>query len=134
MEETMNTEEKSFAELFEEGYSGGGGENLMPGEKIRGEIVSIGMDTVFVNAGAKIDGAVERRELLDDDGNLPYAVGDVLELYVVCKRRSQKKLLTLIKGIDPQAFYITEQARDVSKVLQPVNLPVTGWRAVFKRK
>ena len=35
---------------------------------------------------------------------------------------------------DPDAFYITEQARDVSKVLKPLNQPITGWRAVLKMK
>lgn len=60
--------------------------------------------------------------------------GPVQELYVVCRRRDLKRLLPAIKEIDPDAFYITEQARDVSKVLRPVNTPITGWRAILKKK
>lgn len=60
--------------------------------------------------------------------------GPVKELYVVCRRRDLKRLLPAVRGIDPEAFYITEQARDVSKVLRPLSTPVTGWRAVFKKK
>jgi hypothetical protein len=43
-------------------------------------------------------------------------------------------LLSLIRKVDPCAFYITESARDVSKVLHPIGQPVTGWRAVMKKK
>lgn len=60
--------------------------------------------------------------------------GPVTELYVACRRRDLKWMLPLVKEEDPNAFYITEQARDVSKILRPINLPVTGWRAVFKKK
>jgi len=60
--------------------------------------------------------------------------GPVQELYVVCRRRDLKRLLPAIKEIDPDAFYITEQARDVNKVLKPVNTPITGWRAILKKK
>jgi hypothetical protein len=35
---------------------------------------------------------------------------------------------------DPEAFYITEQARDVSKTLRPIYRPITGWRNSMKQK
>jgi uncharacterized protein YebE (UPF0316 family) len=60
--------------------------------------------------------------------------GPVIELYVACRRRDLKWLLPLVKEEDPNAFYITEQARDVSKILRPFNLEATGWRAVSKKK
>ena len=60
--------------------------------------------------------------------------GAVYELYIVCRRRDLKKLLPIVRCEDPDAFYITEQARDISKVLRPVCSPVSGWRAVDKRK
>jgi len=60
--------------------------------------------------------------------------GPVLELYIVCRRRDLKWLLPFIKSIDPKAFYITESAREVRKVLQPISQPVTGWRAIMKKK
>jgi small subunit ribosomal protein S1 len=75
-------EEKSFAELME-AYESGRDEHIQVGERIRGNILSIGKDSVFVDTGTKIDGVVDRSELLDENGSLPYGVGDTLELYVV---------------------------------------------------
>jgi uncharacterized protein YebE (UPF0316 family) len=60
--------------------------------------------------------------------------GRVNELYVVCRRRDLKWLLPIVKEEDPIAFYVVEQARDISKVLKPIYTPVTGWRAVAKKK
>jgi len=60
--------------------------------------------------------------------------GPVVELYIVCRRRDMKVLLTLVQDIEPGAFYITEQAGAVSKIYRPIFQSVTGWRAIFKRK
>jgi len=60
--------------------------------------------------------------------------GPVTELYAVCRRRDLKTIIPIIRRIDADAFYVTEQARDVSKLLRPVHTPMTGWRAVFKKK
>jgi len=60
--------------------------------------------------------------------------GPVNELYVVCRRRDLKWLLPVIKDEDSNAFYVVEQARDISKILKPMYAPATGWRAVMKKK
>jgi uncharacterized protein YebE (UPF0316 family) len=60
--------------------------------------------------------------------------GPVYELYVVCRRRDLRKFIPITRELDPKAFYITEQARDVSKVLRPIYQPITGWRSKMKRK
>jgi uncharacterized protein YebE (UPF0316 family) len=60
--------------------------------------------------------------------------GPVNELYIACRRRDLKWILPIVKSEDPDAFYITEQARDVSRVLRPVATPVGGWRASLKKK
>ncbi|MDF1578154.1 MAG: DUF5698 domain-containing protein [Desulfurivibrionaceae bacterium] len=60
--------------------------------------------------------------------------GPVGELYIVCAGRDLKKILSLVRGIDPNAFYISEQAVEVSKIYRPVLHPVTGWRAILKKK
>ncbi len=61
-------------------------------------------------------------------------MGQITELYVACRRRDLKLLLPIIREEDPCAFYITEQANDVSKILRPFHTPITGWRSVFKKK
>jgi uncharacterized protein YebE (UPF0316 family) len=60
--------------------------------------------------------------------------GEVSELYVACRRRDLNRLLCIVKKQDPEAFYITEQVCDVSKVFRPIHEPATGWRAVLKKK
>ncbi|MFH1672956.1 MAG: DUF5698 domain-containing protein [Pseudomonadota bacterium] len=60
--------------------------------------------------------------------------GPVTELYVVTRRRDLKWILQIIMEEDPEAFYTTEYARDVGKVLRPTLQPSTGWRAITKKK
>lgn len=60
--------------------------------------------------------------------------GPVKELYVVCRRRDMKRLLSLVDSIDSSAFIITEMARDVNKILHPFKVPFTGWRSATKNK
>ncbi len=60
--------------------------------------------------------------------------GPVLELYIACRRRDLKWILKVVEAVDPRAFYITEMARDVSKIMRPFAMAPTGWRAVLKRK
>ena len=56
--------QEGFAELFES-YSAGGVENFDVGAKVKGEIISIGKESVFIQLGAKSDGVVEKVELFD---------------------------------------------------------------------
>ncbi|MGB5984343.1 MAG: DUF5698 domain-containing protein [Desulfobacterales bacterium] len=60
--------------------------------------------------------------------------GPVCELYIACRRRDLKWILAEVKNLDAEAFYVVEQARDVSKVLKPVHTHLGGWRALNHRK
>ncbi len=60
--------------------------------------------------------------------------GPVTEIYTVCRRKDLKTIIPLLRKIDPEVFYFTEQVRDVSKMRKPLNTPMTGWRSVAKRK
>jgi small subunit ribosomal protein S1 len=90
--------EESFADLLES-YSAGMNENIQVGDRIRGRIISIGSSNVFVDTGTKVDGIVEKAELLDDDGQLSVAQGDELDLYVVAADESEIRLSKAISGI-----------------------------------
>jgi small subunit ribosomal protein S1 len=90
--------EESFAEMFES-YSAGMKENLRIGDKIKGRIISITDSAVFVDTGTKADGVVELEELKDDEGVLPYEVGDTLELYVVAADESEIRLSRALAGV-----------------------------------
>ena len=89
--EGMNGQSEDFAKLYES-FTSGMSEGLRLGDRIKGQIISIGKDSVFVETGTKIDGVVDSAELLDKDGHLPYQVGDTLELYIVALRGDEIRL------------------------------------------
>ena len=90
--------EKSFAEMLD-AYSPGPEAEVGIGDKIRGKIVSIGRDSVFIDTGTKIDGVVDKGELLDKDGQLALQEGDILELYIVALSEEEIKLSKAVSGI-----------------------------------
>ena len=83
--------EESFAKMLD-AYSPGSVAEVAIGDKIRGEIVSIGRDSVFIDTGTKIDGAVDKAELLDKNGQLALQEGDIVELYVVALSEEEIKV------------------------------------------
>ncbi|MCJ8499634.1 30S ribosomal protein S1 [Desulfatitalea alkaliphila] len=95
--ENENEGEESFAAMFES-YSAGMKENLRVGDKIEGRIIAISDSAVFVDTGTKADGVAEIEELKDEEGNLPYAVGDIVTLYVVGADESEIRLSKAIAG------------------------------------
>jgi len=95
--EKQDDEEKSFAELLES-YSFNMKDDLQIGDKITAKIISIGKNTVFIDTGTKLDGTVERAELLDDEGNMPFSEGDEIELYVVALDEHEIRLSKAISG------------------------------------
>jgi small subunit ribosomal protein S1 len=97
-ENTTPDGEESFAELFES-YSAGMNENIQVGDQIRGRIIAIGTGSVFVDTGTKVDGVVEKSELLDEEGQLTVEEGDELDLYVIAADESEIRLSKAISGI-----------------------------------
>ena len=65
------------------------------GDKVRGKVVSIGQDHVFIDLGAKSEGAMDVEELTDADGQLSVAVGDAIEAVVI---REDEQTGTLLLG------------------------------------
>ncbi len=60
--------------------------------------------------------------------------GAVTEILAVCRRKDIRKVVDLIKAEDPDAFYIIEQAREVSPIRMPACEEGGGWRFGLKRK
>ena len=92
------SEEEDFATLFES-YQDVANENLRVGNKVKGKIISIGQDALFIDIGGKIDGFVDKAEVLDEQGEIPYDEGDGIELYVVSMDESEIKLSRALSGI-----------------------------------
>jgi len=88
---TENHQEKSFAQLLEESDLDVGAE-IQVGDVINGPIIKIGRELVYVDTGTKTDGVVDKHELLDQDGNLPYREGESLKLFVVSRKGNEIRL------------------------------------------
>ena len=97
-DQNNDMEEQSFADLLES-YSNGMKDDLQVGDKISGKIIAIGKDSVFIDTGTKIDGAAEKQELMDENQEFPYEVGDTLELYVVSMGEDEIRLSRALSGI-----------------------------------
>ncbi|MBN1627050.1 MAG: S1 RNA-binding domain-containing protein, partial [Deltaproteobacteria bacterium] len=91
MSEEDFTGEENFAELLE-AYGSGKREGLTIGDKVKGKVISIGRESVFLDTGTKVDGVVDKAELMDSNHEVTCKVGDVLELYVVSSNGHEIRL------------------------------------------
>ena len=89
--------EAEFATLLD-AYSPTGKTDMRVGDKVRGKIISISHDTIFVDIGNKIDGVVETAEMLDKNKQLPHKEGDSVELYVVGLSEDEIRLSKALSG------------------------------------
>jgi len=107
IDENNSGEEESFADLLDS-YSAGGNQDIRVGDRIRGEIISIGTEAVFIDTGSKIDGVVDKEELLDDNLEMPYKEGDIIELYVASNRGNEIRLSRALSGAG--GLHVIEEA------------------------
>ena len=96
--ENNEEKEESFAAMLD-AYSPGLETEMNIGDKIRGKIISIGKDSVFVDTGTKIDGVVDKVELMDKDQQLEFEEGDMVELYIVALTDDEIRLSKAVSGI-----------------------------------
>jgi small subunit ribosomal protein S1 len=94
----QNEPSEDFAQLLDS-YREGMNEDIQVGDRIKGEIIAISKDTVFINTGTKMDGVVEKTELLDTNGEFPHKKGDILELFVVSFSGNEIRLSRALSGI-----------------------------------
>jgi small subunit ribosomal protein S1 len=99
--------EEAFATLLD-AYSPGEKTDMRVGDKVRGKIISIGKDSIFVDIGNKIDGIVELADMLDKDKQLPHKQGDTVELYVVGLGEDEIRLSNVFSG--PGSFDLLKEA------------------------
>ncbi len=114
------TNGESFAEMLE-AYGPPEGGDPQVGDLVRGTVMDITDDLVFVDTGTKLDGVAERSELTGDDGELAVTVGDEVELYVVARDGGGIRLSKAISGVG--GLHMLEQAQENAL---PVEGRVTG--------
>lgn len=81
----MAPEEEDFAALLAEfeGDAPKQGRGPSVGDMVKGTVISVGAEAVFVDLGAKAEGMLELDQVSDKDGNVTVQVGDTVEARVV---------------------------------------------------
>lgn len=97
IEEMEDTEDGSFAELFEQSNEKGQ-RWLEPGQKLTGKVLKIGTEYIFMDTGQKGEGVIERKEFLDIDGNLTVKEGDAIAAYFLSSSHGEMRFTTRIGG------------------------------------
>lgn len=93
-EETM--EEENFAELLEQSLPQVA--RLEAGQKMEAVILSITEDWIFLDVGQKSEGVVDKKELLDAEGNLTVSEGQSLAVYFLSRAGGELRFTTRIGG------------------------------------
>ena len=92
---------KTFAEMFEESYATP--KRFSVGEKVEATIVKISPEWIFIDLGAKSEGYMDKKEFLDDAGNLTVKEGDMVTAYFLSSRHSERLFTTKLlarKSVD----------------------------------
>lgn len=102
-------EEESFAQLLE-------GSLVKPlrfeaGHKVKGRIVKISEDSIFIDLGGKSEGYLDRKELLDEEGNLSAHEGDLIQAYFLSSGDDGMRLTTQITRGDAGRHHLEDAWR-----------------------
>ncbi|MGN6108319.1 MAG: 30S ribosomal protein S1 [Kofleriaceae bacterium] len=117
----MADQDEDFASMlaeFESGKPRADKKRPRVGDVIKGAVISIGKDSVFVDAGGKAEGVLERSQVTDAEGKLMVKVGDSLEARVVADAGGVLSLRIKL-GRGPEARAELQQA-------QELGIPVEG--------
>jgi small subunit ribosomal protein S1 len=87
------------------------------GDVVKGRVLQIGDETIFVDVGGKGEALIDRAELTDEHGNTRVAVGDEIEATVVRTGEEVRLSYRLLQGV---------QARERLAVAAQTGLPVEG--------
>jgi small subunit ribosomal protein S1 len=111
----MSSDDKqdSFAAMFEaEAAQPTRKKRVRVGDRVEAVVVQVGRDAVFVELGDKQQAFLETAELREDDGTVPFAVGDVVRAHVVEVDES-KSIIRLGKSMGkPGSTAAIEQAKE----------------------
>jgi small subunit ribosomal protein S1 len=117
----MADQDEDFASMlaeFEGGKSRTEKKRPRVGDMIAGRVISIGKDSVFVDAGGKAEGVLERSQVSDPEGKLLVKVGDTVEARVAADAGGVLTLRVKV-GRGPEARAELQQA-------QELGIPVEG--------
>jgi small subunit ribosomal protein S1 len=106
--------QEDFAALF---AREGAGPALEVGQLVKGRVIQIGAETIFVDVHGKGEALIDRAELEDDQGGLRVTVGDEIEATVVATDEEVRLSYKLLKGV---------RARQALEMAADTGVPVEG--------
>jgi len=86
--------EENFADMFEKSFKKQG--KLEPGQKVETVIVKISSEWIFLDLGGKGEGYLDKKEMLDEAGNLKVKEGDTVTAYFVSAGNNEMHFTTKI--------------------------------------
>jgi small subunit ribosomal protein S1 len=86
--------EESFADMFEKSYVQR--DRLEPGQMVETTIVKISGDWIFLDLGGKGEGYLEKKEMIDESGNLLAKEGDRVRAYFMSSENNEMHFTTKI--------------------------------------
>lgn len=116
--------EKSFAELLAETQVER--ERYDRGQRVQGVVVQITPEWVFLDMGGKSEGVVDRKEFLDESGNLTLKVGDTVWAYYLATHNNERVFTTRITGGQAARNFLQEAYQNSIPVEGTVEREVKG--------
>jgi small subunit ribosomal protein S1 len=116
----MSDKEDDFASMFAESERDKPRQAKRPrvGDLVKGKIINIGKEAVFVDLGGKAEGVLDRDQIYDSDGKLLVKVGDTVEARIVSDEGGVLTLRTKL-GRGPEVRAELAQAAELG-------IPVDG--------
>src|SRR3972149_2563994 len=102
-----NQGEEGFAELLEKSFKKQG--RLDPGQMVEAMIVKITSEWIFLDLGGKGEGYLDRKEMLDAEGNLSVKEGDRVRAFFLSAENNEMHFTTKI-GSGPAGHTQLEDA------------------------
>jgi small subunit ribosomal protein S1 len=86
--------EENFADMFEKSFKKQG--RLEPGQMVEAMIVKISEEWIFLDLGGKGEGYLDRKEMVDEAGNLTVKEGDTVRAYFMSSDNNEMHFTTKI--------------------------------------
>lgn len=107
-----NQENQDFGTILADFEQEGGGvapsEGPKVGDKVSGQIVSIGEENAFIDLGGKAEGTIELAQIRNDKGELTAAVGDTIEAVIASQEPETGNLVLKAKPVGRGAAALAE--------------------------
>lgn len=121
---TEHDDGKSFAELLEQSFKKPA--RLEPGQKIEAVIVKLTNEWAFLDLGGKSEGCLDKKELLDAEGNLTAREGDTISAYFLSSANNEKLFTTRVRGGAAGSHHLEDAFRNGIPIEAVVEKEIKG--------